>query len=382
MARSLPAGLAGSVDLPRPGTVVEGREVEICGWAMNAGAPALAVAVTLSGPGYSQTRLAEAYPRPDVASFFGCSGEDRGPLGWRAMFDLTGLADDSTLVAQASAWPTAGSPPTVLSTCEFRARLCQGAGLGTTARELRDELARLSARPQGAETSTELVDPPMRIADGPSFVSQYKEIFISEAYDFPFEGTSPTIIDGGANIGTAVIWWRTRWPDARILAFEPDPKLFELLRWNTRCYSGLEIHQCALYTQDDDILFSSEGTDAGHIYTDDNSVNGDLIWVKAIRLSLVLRTVGKVHLLKLDIEGAELEVLREAEPLLKNVERIFVEYHSFEGRNQNFGDLLTLLQNNSYRYYVTSEASSMRPFKGVSVNRGLDLQCNVFAWRV
>lgn len=247
---------------------------------------------------------------------------------------------------------------------------------------LQDELALLWDSPRGIETTTDLVDPPMRVADGPSFVSQYKEIFISEAYDFPFDGASPTIIDGGANIGTAVIWWRARWPDARVLAFEPDPKIFELLRWNTRFHSGLELHQCALHTQDDDVLFSSEGTDAGHVWRDNSSVNGELLRVKAIRLSSVLRAVGKVDLLKLDIEGTELEVLREAESLLNRVERIFVEYHSLEARTQNFGDLLTLLQNNSYRYYITSQASSMRPFRGVRVDRGFDLQCNVFAWRV
>ena len=120
MTEILPAGPAGSVDLPRPGTLVEGRDVEVCGWAMHAGAAVHAVRVTLSGPGYSETRLAEPCSRPDVAEFFGSSEEERGAFGWRTTFDCSALADGSTLVAQAIVWPTAGSPPTALPRCEFR----------------------------------------------------------------------------------------------------------------------------------------------------------------------------------------------------------------------------------------------------------------------
>src|SRR6202043_2618568 len=108
------------------------------------------------------------------------------------------------------------------------------------------ELARLRSLERRHPTTTTLIDPPLTLVDGPSFASQYEDIFLREIYDFRFDGTTPTIIDGGANVGAAVIWWRARWPKARILAFEPDPAIFDVLKWNTRYHQDLELHQRGL----------------------------------------------------------------------------------------------------------------------------------------
>jgi FkbM family methyltransferase len=46
------------------------------------------------------------------------------------------------------------------------------------------------------------------------------------------KGTSPLIIDCGANIGVSLLEWKYRWPMARVICFEPDPFAFELLKTN------------------------------------------------------------------------------------------------------------------------------------------------------
>ncbi|MHB1506426.1 MAG: FkbM family methyltransferase, partial [Sulfobacillus sp.] len=240
------------------------------------------------------------------------------------------------------------------------------------------ELARLKTAPRGAPTETYLLDPPIRVMDGPSFAAQYEEIFLAESYDFPYEGQRPTIVDCGANVGAAVIWWSARWPQARVIAFEPDPAVFESLRWNTRYHQNVELTRAALTGGDIGSTFLAEGSDAGRLGDAADPV-GRPISVETVRLSSVLEPLESVQLLKLDIEGAETSVLLEAESHLGVVQRIFVEYHSFPERPQVLDELLGVLRRCGFRYYFQSTVRSMRPFRGVYVDRGIDMQCDIFA---
>jgi hypothetical protein len=89
--------------------------------------------------------------------------------------------------------------------------------------------------------------------------------------------------------------------------------------------------------------------------------------------------LGRVDLLKLDIEGAETQVLREAQHRLDRVERIFVEYHSLVDKPQNLPELLGVLAASEFRFFATGSERRVRPFHGVPADRGIDLQLNIFA---
>lgn len=52
------------------------------------------------------------------------------------------------------------------------------------------------------------------------------------------QGTTPLIIDCGANIGLASAWFARNFPEARIFAIEPDARNFEMLRANTAGFEG------------------------------------------------------------------------------------------------------------------------------------------------
>lgn len=248
------------------------------------------------------------------------------------------------------------------------------------AEEQRAELERLKAAPLKQETETALFEPPLRLMDGPSFAPQYEEIFLSEVYAFPFDGDHPVIIDGGANVGAGVIWWRSRWPEAIIVAFEPDPRIFEILEWNTRYQAGLDLRCAAVGALGSEGLFSAEGTDAGRLIRPSEVVE-DRIEVTVERLRDILEEHVAVDFLKLDIEGAETTALLDAEDDLDRVARIFVEYHSFVGEEQRLDELLGLLRRSGFRYYIETPIRSIRPFFGTAVNRMIDLQCNIFASR-
>ena len=122
MPQPVPPGVVGGLDLPLDGSLVEIGRVEVSGWAMYDGVPVLAIAVTLAGPGWTMTRLADRYERPDVAALFGRSEDDQGVLGWTSAFDLSQLSEDCPIVACATLWGAAEQAPVMLPPREFRAR--------------------------------------------------------------------------------------------------------------------------------------------------------------------------------------------------------------------------------------------------------------------
>ena len=177
-----------------------------------------------------------------------------------------------------------------------------------------------------------------------------------------------------------MIWWRARWPQARIIAFEPDPHVFDVMAHNLRHHKGLELHMAALSTPSLGADFIAEGTDAGRLGTAIPAI-GESTKVATVELADILAGLAHVDLLKLDIEGAETEVLLSVADQLHKIDRIFFEYHSSAGSPQTLADLLGLVRDAGFRVRIFTTPTVVRPFCSTQVERGFDMQCNVWAWR-
>ena len=57
----------------------------------------------------------------------------------------------------------------------------------------------------------------------------YKEIFEDHCYDGPTLPEAPFIVDAGANIGLFSLYMKQKYPQSKILAFEPAPETFDIL---------------------------------------------------------------------------------------------------------------------------------------------------------
>jgi FkbM family methyltransferase len=244
------------------------------------------------------------------------------------------------------------------------------------------ELARIESTPRYRQLTSRLFGFPLTIPDSASFCSCYQEVFGNHIYAFQPTTDRPYIIDAGANIGLAVIYFKQHFPFSRILAIEADPRLFSVLRQNVTAagYDDVELVNKAVWTTEAGIDFFQEGADAGRIPRSDDAGVGPRIRVPTVRLSALLTT--HVDFLKLDIEGAEIDVLRESGPLLGNVEHLFVEYHSFEREPQRLDTLLSLLREYGFRVYIQTAVCPPRPFLQRTSYLGMDLQLNIFATRV
>ena len=69
-----------------------------------------------------------------------------------------------------------------------------------------------------------------------SDISTYEQVFGNDEYDFSLNNPPRVIVDGGANIGLASIYFANRYPDAKIIAIEPEASNFSLLQRNVAAY--------------------------------------------------------------------------------------------------------------------------------------------------
>lgn len=220
----------------------------------------------------------------------------------------------------------------------------------------------------------------LEIPDAASFLSAYREIFTEEIYDFTFDGESPAILDLGANIGLSVLYFKRRFPKARITAFEADPGIFSYLQKNLAAngFGDVELHNKAAWNKNERLRFDAEGADGGSVTSEGT---GNTIEVEAIDLDDFLR--GRHYdFIKMDIEGAEEQVLPVCKDHLSGVRYIFVEYHSRRNRPQCLAGIIGILSSAGYRLSVETLHATPVPFvKKESDDAGFDLQLNIFGWR-
>lgn len=220
----------------------------------------------------------------------------------------------------------------------------------------------------------------LTIADAASFLSAYEEIFVQKIYAFPFDGDSPSILDLGANIGLSVLFFKQLYPKAKITAFEADPNIFKYLEHNVHGngYADVELLNLAAWNVNTTLQFHSEGADGGRVGALTHDV--EQIPVNAVDMQEYLQG-KKIDFLKMDIEGAEEQVLPACMEYLPEIRFIFIEYHSSEGKKQYLHQLTTLLTNAGFRLHIHSIQGSPSPFMEIRTNTGFDLQLNIFGWR-
>lgn len=238
------------------------------------------------------------------------------------------------------------------------------------------EREKLLNYPHFTEGNADFFGKPFSFSHGPSFVHSVDEIFGEEIYRFTSETDSPYIIDCGANIGLSIYYFKKLFPKSKILAFEPDNSIFEILQKNVALLNDVTVEKKAVWTEDTTLTFFSEGALAGSLVTDYAQKNTTSS-VNAVDLKKYL--VDTVDFLKIDIEGAENELIFALEGHLQNVKNLFLEYHGLIDQPQNLGEILNLLKHQGFQYYIRLAGETIKfPFckeKPRSFNQQLNILC-------
>lgn len=200
--------------------------------------------------------------------------------------------------------------------------------------------------------------------------------------DFTSSNAQPYVLDCGANIGISVLRTKQLYPEARILAFEPDPDICQILRRNLQRNHAADVAvvEAAVWTDHTGVSFRQEGTVSGHILSCANADIGTQVLVSSVALADYISE--PVDFLKLDIEGAELEVLRSCKDRLPNIQKMVVEVH-YELANPAFlAEILALLTDAHFRVsiYCTKRIDLVSSFKR-RPQRNADQHPILYAWR-
>jgi FkbM family methyltransferase len=228
---------------------------------------------------------------------------------------------------------------------------------------------------EGHSGTTTLIDGGrLTFHDGLACARQHLVIFKQGLYAIDGIGDAPTILDVGANIGMASLYLMQRFPKAKITAFEPDPRLAAIFRKNMEAF-GYCVHldEAAAGTSAAIMGFQPDSGDGGRL--SDTGTDH----VKVIRLKEYL--YQPVDLLKVDIEGAEFDVLMDCRDDLSIVRNLFVEYHSMVSQPQQLPELLTMLRDAGFRLQIQTDHCAVSPFLGSEISSGMDLRLNIFATR-
>lgn len=158
-----------------------------------------------------------------------------------------------------------------------------------------------------------------------------KELLLQGSFDFAASLQPRFIVDAGANIGLISAFLASRFPDARILALEIDSGNFELLRRNVRPYANVTPIHAGLWSHATSLVVANP--DAGEWAfraTEPATGHPPTRSVPALSVADLMRQfdVRHVDVLKVDIEGGELEVFGPAaEEWVDRVALIAVELH-------------------------------------------------------
>lgn len=183
--------------------------------------------------------------------------------------------------------------------------------------------------------------------------------------------SAPVVFDIGANIGTFTSWMAKAFPRGKVYSFEPQRAIFQMLSGNIainnlynvytynmglgRENTKVEFEEPNYFQENDFGTFSL----VGDIITD-KTTDKIVVQINTLDWFMEYYNIPKVHLLKIDVEGMDLDVLVGAtKTLKKHFPIIFIEH--FDNRKSIIEDIKEFLDEFNYDYELIGNNVLCRP---------------------
>lgn len=166
------------------------------------------------------------------------------------------------------------------------------------------------------------------------------------------EKQNPTIIDIGANIGTFTMWALSQFPQARVIAFEPEATNAKLLTKNVALNGVADkvtVVEQAVCESAGVRSLSVAGTSSGKnsLAVDIGASTVSSVTCTTLDALFVTYGIDRCDCLKIDCEGAEYELLYAAsESTLAKIDLILLEWHNVPGHTLE--ELTTYLKKSGF----------------------------------
>jgi len=164
------------------------------------------------------------------------------------------------------------------------------------------------------------------------------------------------IVDVGANVGYYTLRLAPLVSKGKIISIEADPESGEILKINCKLnnLSNVEIHNCAVTDKNGEVILYQSDTHSGinsiFLKGSPNLKNKNTV-VQAVMLDSLLENEERIDWIKVDVEGAELSVLRGAQKTLERTKRILIEIHEHVllQNKENPQTIIEILENNGFK---------------------------------
>lgn len=170
---------------------------------------------------------------------------------------------------------------------------------------------------------------PLFFRHGSHDIANMAQIFLAQRYCAPLRSTPGRILDLGAYVGYAAVYFTARFPDAAILCAEPMADSFRLLVMNTLPYRQIICRDLAVWGHPAHLTPNAiRGGDAGMELADGVGQAG--ISCRAVTVPALLQSVGwsQIDLVKCDIEGGEAAVFADPQaPWLHTLDALMIDCH-------------------------------------------------------
>lgn len=171
----------------------------------------------------------------------------------------------------------------------------------------------------------------------------FYEIFLKKVYELPaMKMNNPLIIDAGANVGFATLYFLYKMPDATIYCIEPDEDNFAFLKKNLQ--SEIEKGQtrpvlAALTNKDGFVNLKSSVLKYNTEISEEFVSKEKIVTAYSIESFLKKNFIRKTDVFKIDIEGSEENIFEDDISWLQNTANVIIEFHSERIRRMCQGKL-------------------------------------------
>jgi FkbM family methyltransferase len=177
-----------------------------------------------------------------------------------------------------------------------------------------------------------------------SDLSTFRQVFIEGQYDLGVnqhgeslkrrydkllaEGQSPVIIDAGANVGAAAIWFARSYPQAKIFSVEPEPRNAALCRRNTAAFPNVTVLEGAIAGREGNVTVQVATKSWGAVTTRTGGEGG----VRSYTIDEIVGMAAadsELFIVKIDIEGFESDLFSANVGWVGQPSAIIVEPHDW-----------------------------------------------------
>jgi len=155
-------------------------------------------------------------------------------------------------------------------------------------------------------------------------------VFVERDCDVPIPLAPRLIVDAGANVGYVSVYYANQFPEAEIVALEPDLGNLAVAERNCAPYSRIELLRAGLWPRDTALRIVDPNVKSWMFQVREASEE-ETETVEGISIATLLRRTGheRIDILKLDIEGSEepLFASPDCQDWLPSVDVIVVETH-------------------------------------------------------